>query len=620
MAGICGIFNRAGDRSVFSSELEAMHAADPDRGPQGFTAMTAGSVGLGHQHFSPWNLRPSISLPFRNGTVLLSCDTRLDDRKTLQKELDFEAGERPSDSELILAAYARWDLEFPRHLEGDFAVILYDEAKNRFMACRDRLGVRDLAYSLSGDRCVIASTPAEVAAAVGAEINEGRLAEFLGGLFYNGEESFLKNISYLPPGACLMVHPQTYRLSKYWELEPEPAVTARPDEEIVDEFLDLLRNSVKARMQGSERIGVSLSGGPDSAALAALASETGGSSPVAAFSYIFPSYPSCDEKHYIDQVLKHLGLEGRFLNGDTLWPLSDFENWPVFPDFPSQDPYVRLPLQLCRIAASEGINVLLNGHFADLLFRGGRYWAAEQLSRPFSLLASLVTNFRGLDWRGDLLSRGIGTRIPQPLMTIVKKTRHRGTKNFPMLEPGWVDACNLRSRLEAQEPAAGRGRRDHLLRARHLQMPLIPQGTSAARRLHNKLGVEIVDPFWDRKLMEFISRTPADLLARPRISKWLLRKSIEGKIPAEVVWRPDKTSLHELFRQGLMIEERKKVLGIFGNSELLARGFLNREWLDTELSGGEGRQDSGFALWRCIQAELWVRNLCRQENQATLIA
>ena len=137
-------------------------------------------------------------------------------------------------------------------------------------------------------------------------------------------------------------------------------------------------------------------------------------------------------------------------------------------------------------------------------------------------------------------------------------------------------------------------------------MPLIPQGTSAARRLHNKIGIEIVDPFWDRRLLEFVTRCPADLLARPTMSKWLLRKSVENRLPAEVVWRGDKTSLYEFFRKGLLVEEDGRIFEIFGNSELVSRGYLNREWLDREIEAGGNWMDFGFPLWRCLTAELWI--------------
>lgn len=621
MAGLCGIYYRAADRPVSPSLLEAMHAADPGRGPEGFDSLTKVPVGLGYQNFSPWDRRPQGQLPIRSAQLILSCDTRLDNPQELQRRLEIDGPEIPCDAELILAAFRRWGEDFPRYLDGDFAILLFDADSRIFYACRDPLGVRDLAYSLSEDHLIVASSPAQVSAIVGRKINEGRLAEFLAGLFYNREETFFEGIFYLPPGACLIVSPDSSRLWKYWELDPWAPPPAGGTEDMIEEFSSILRQSLTNRLNSASSIGISLSGGPDSATIAALAPMLAPATRLAAFSYVFPRHPSCDERGYIDAILARSGLEGRFLDGDHLWPLADFESWPVFPDYPSQDPYVRLPLGLCQMAASEGFHILLNGHYSDLLFHGGRYWAAEQLSQPLHLLSTLLHQSSSIDWRGDFLARGLASRLPLPFTTTLQWLRHRGNRSrraFPMLDPDCVERCVLHHRLQSQSLSHTSGRRDRSLRARHLLMPLIPQGASAARRLHNSLGVEIVDPFWDRHVVEFVSSCPADLLATPRHTKWLLRKAIDAHLPTEVAWRQDKTSLYELFKEGLLLRQKTNVHDLFGNAELLKRGFIDHQWLRREREAGERWADFGFLLWRCLNAEMWLRSLNNTRNQSTM--
>jgi asparagine synthase (glutamine-hydrolysing) len=116
-----------------------------------------------------------------------------------------------------------------------------------------------------------------------------------------------------------------------------------------------------------------------------------------------------------------------------------------------------------------------------------------------------------------------------------------------------------------------------------------------------------VDPYWDRRLVEYVMAIPSDLLARPGVTKYLLRKATVKLVPDEVRERRDKTSLYDLFCEGLLSREESAVHSLLARPAIVERGFVRESWLSNELAAGEGWSDHGHQLWRCLNAELWLR-------------
>jgi len=184
-----------------------------------------------------------------------------------------------------------------------------------------------------------------------------------------------------------------------------------------------------------------------------------------------------------------------------------------------------------------------------------------------------------------------------------------------MLEPAFIDRARLAGRLDRMGERVPGERADLQARWRHLSMSILAQGAAAARRLYNRRATELVDPYWDRTLVEYVSAMPAHLLARPGTTKYLLRRATVGIVPEEVRERRDKTSLYELFCEGLLNRERGAVLSIFEQPQLVARGMVRGAWLRRELEAGRDWSDYGHPLWRCLCVELWLRS--RDAHQAS---
>ena len=612
MSAVTAVLDRTG-APVPRPSLQAMLDASPHRGLDGSGTWVDGPVAVGYQHLSRGERDPSVpGQPLVDQTtgLVVSCDARLERRQELAAAVGLRPGRDSSDADLIRAAYERWGVGCVEQLRGDFAFILFDRRRRLLLAGRDALGVRDLCFAVDHQLCLVASEIAQVVAHpyVERRIHEGRVAEYLANHWHNHSETVFSGVQYCPPGHCLTVSSTGFRLWRHWHPVPVSDRTTT-DGESAERFEELLRRAVADRVRDGGPVAVSLSGGPDSAALAAMLTEEQPTRPVRSFSYVFDRYPSCDERASIAASVAAHQLRPTLLIGDQLWPLRDLATWPVFHDFPSQDAFVRLPLAVAEAAKQDGVRLLFNGHFSDVLFDGGRFWAADLLraGRPGATLRLWATRGSGARLGDDILRRGVWPLGPSWLHTAAARVRSDPDPGQGgMLTEQLCRRTDLADRVAVPRPPDGWSV-DRFHRLRHLTMSAGPIGASISRRIYNSRGMELVDPYWDRGLVEHVLAEPAHRLRRPPWSKWLLRRAMAGRVPPEVLWRRDKTSLLALFEAGLLDKARSDVRERLTDARFVGRGWVRRDWLQRELDAGGGWTDNGYPLWRCLTVEMWLR-------------
>lgn len=611
MSGVVAVLHRSW-RPADGSAAEAMLAAAAHRAVHGHTLWRRGPVALGHQRFDSWAAGRSGAQPLVDDEagLAISCDTRLDRRDELAAVLGHGAAAEVSDARLILSAYRRWGADCLEHLRGDFAFALWDERGRRLLCGRDALGVRDLSYHVDAEVCVVASEIVQVVAhpRVPRRLHAGRVVEYLAGYWHNQVETAYEGVLHLPPGHGLEVTEGSHRVWRHWHPSPEPTQRLS-DDEAAERLRDALTTAVRGRLPVDDDAAVSLSGGPDSAVLAALLAADGGPSGARSFSYVFDRLSSCDERDLIGASVAAHGLEATLVPGDDRWPLRWPDRWPVFHDLPSQDPFVWLPLSLADAAAEQGIRVLLNGHYSDLLFAGGASWAADLLrsGRIAQLVRLALVPDGGVRPLRDLVRNGLWALRPGWAGSVAAALRPRvEPRSWEMLTPEAKRTTDLADRVAAPTPPPG-WTVDRFHRLRHLTMAVGPVGASLVRSLYNSRGLELVDPYWDRELVELVLALPADQLCRPPFTKWLLRRAMVGRVPERVLWRRDRTSLIELFEVGLLDHERGTVQELLKDARIVDRGWVRRGWLEEQLAAGRGWSDHGYPLWRCLTLELWLR-------------
>jgi asparagine synthase (glutamine-hydrolysing) len=598
-----------------------MLLATPYRAIDGQDSWVYESVGMGHQHFwiipEEWGERqPRLHA---SGHYAIACFSRLDNRDTLESDLDLDPHADPPypDSELVLQAYFRWGLQCVDHLLGDFAFVIWDGLEQSVFLARDPLGAMDLCYALQGSHFLAASEPSQILGYPGfqSQLDETKIADYLDGFFVDQESTFFTRIKYLQPAHCLLVTAEKITTWRYWDIDISRQIRYRDERQYTEHFRELLVQAVRSRLRAVGPTGISLSGGLDSTSLAAIAAriveyypDARGS--IKTFSSVFETFPTADERRFIEPLVAQLDLAATYLPGDDDWPLKDLDTWPVYRDSPVQDPFVLLSRATQQAASEAGCRVLFLGAYGDALYTGGTFWAASMFhDLRLSELTQLAWSQRGqYSASTDLLHYGLRALIPHRLKMAYRTSKPRSfAPDHPGLDPGLAGRSHLAERKRLAAMSISGALPGVAERYRYLLLNGDAESITAQRQLGNQDQIELVYPYFDRPLVEFIMAVPADQLYRPGARKRILRNTIQGWMPESVRLRDEVTSLYPLFQKGILEKETENIRHLLLDSQIVRRGLVRPDWLVGEYQPPHALTDEGYWLWLCLSLEIWLR-------------
>jgi asparagine synthase (glutamine-hydrolysing) len=620
MSGILAIIERS-DGQIDHEIMSVLMAAGAARAVDGANYWCQGAIGLGHHHFrvTPQEQDEIQPLVQENGRLAITADVRLDNRVELIRALDLEpkwAAEQ-SDCMLLLLAYRHWSLDCMMHLEGDFAFAIWDGIEKQLFLARDPLGVRQLYYLLN-NRFFLAATVIDVLLAhpdVELRANPMRVAEYLTRQMDYDRETFFEGVYTLPPGHCLLVSAEESREWRYWSIDLSYRLRYKNPDDYAEHFLTLLRQSVSNRLRSGGTVGISLSGGLDSTSITAVAATDNeqpneGPGRLRGYSYIFRRLRSCNESDYISSVVDKYDIRQTNVLGDDCWPLRDLADWPVPADPISPDPYWWLLIRLMKAAQADNVRLMLTGHFGDWLFGGAEYWAADMLrDLRLNALWSLLKSDDVENKREHLVKNGFRQFVPFIMRERYRNIRPRDhLTSYPYLHSKLVRLAGLDEHLAGRRPSRGLDIPRMWNRFRDLTFGSISSSMADLVTLWNSYGIELWEPYRDRRLVEYVLTVPADQLGLPipGQSKRMLRKAMKGLLPDMVRLRRNKTVFWELYLFGLLDKERQTVERILHQPQIIHREFIDPDWLAAALPNGCNLSEAGFALWRCVTLELWL--------------
>lgn len=613
MSAFLAVFHRTGT-PVEPALLEQMLAQQPAHAIDGQDTWVEANLGLGHQHFwlMPEEQGERQPLDIAELGLVIAADSRIDNRDELARGLglDPELAHTQSDAQLIAQAYARWDTTCVEHLLGDFAFVIWDRKQQQVFAARDALGTRGLSYFVTRNAFIAATEISPILAhpAVQPRINEVRVAQFLNFKFDEEEQTFYQDIFHLPPAHCLLVTATSIRRWRYWDFDPERRIRYACDADYAEHYYELLERLVRDRLRGMGTVGISLSGGLDSSTLAAVLANVAGPErkPLRSFSYVFDELTDCDERHYIRQTVAHHGYDATYLVSDDRWTFRDFEQWPVLRDYVSSDAYALLPQAVSQAAEEAGVRLLFSGLYGDMPFVGSRFWLHAMLGD--GRFADIARVWRcapqSFTWRRLLVDDGLIRYTPAWIKETVKRVSGRTTpRPHPALHPDLMrrtaSGNTTAPRLDSRPAAAIR---------RSLFIPSCAPSSAAGRHRHVNRGMELVTPYWDRRLAEFIAALPADQLGLPTLDRRIVRNAIRPHLPPAVAQRPPRTSFLPLMKRGLLERESAAVQHLLHAPRIVEDGYVRREWLEQAYAELPAWNEGNVtAFWCCLCLELWLR-------------
>jgi asparagine synthase (glutamine-hydrolysing) len=541
MSGLVGIFHRTGV-PVEAQRLQAMTSFMAYRGPDGMDVFVADGIGLGHTMLR--STEANDRQPARLGTFWITADVRLDSRSELVEKLRNANREdivsEVSDAMLILHAYAVWGGECVEHLRGDFSFGIWDAAAKTLFCARDHLGIKPFYYANFGKVFVFSNTLNCLRRhpLVTTELNEAAIGDFLlFGLNLDKSTTTFRDIQRLPPAHSMVVSPDKLELKNYWQPPTDGRIRYAQSDEYLERFAELLRSAVHDRLR-TDKVGIFLSGGLDSGAIAVTAKEIarnhGGRPILSSYTMGYDSLIPDDERVYASQVAHHLDIPNKYIPLDHV---QLFENWEQsryrFPE-PYDDPLSSAALHGFDTISAD-CRAALFGEGADNLmyFQMWPYMKELRRTREWGRLVTETAWFlwvRPLPWRGaaqrikSAFAKATGnTGIPQWIAPeFAKRAR---------LEERWAD-CN-----KLLFPA-----KQHMVRPKAHASMLLPQWTNLFEMSDpgvTQATVEVRYPFVDLRLVEYLLAIPMFPWA---YKKRLSRKLLADKLPREVVLRP-KTPL-----------------------------------------------------------------------------
>jgi asparagine synthase (glutamine-hydrolysing) len=605
VCGICGIASTNG--SAVTDRVAAMSATLAHRGPDSFGEFSDGNVALAARRLSIIDLETGDQ-PIANedGTLQVVQNGEIYNYRELRRELE-RAGHHfrtQGDTEVLLHLYEEYGDRFAERLRGMFAIAIWDARHRRLVLARDRFGIKPLYYRAADNELAFAS---ELRALPRGEIDPDALEAFLAFNSIPAPLTIFREIRKLPPGHLLSWEHGRVELRRF--ARPAPIEELRKDEEaeLVEELRSRLRDSVRAHLVSDVPVGVLLSGGVDSAFLAALAAEES-SETLRTFSIGFEER-SFDELAGARLVAERYGTQHRELvlrpDAALLLPaLADAFDEP-FADSSA------LPTYLVSQLAASDVKVALSGEGGDELFGGYYTYAADLLAARVGGLARLA---------GPLVER-LPTSTSRASFDY-KAKRFVRAAHLPPLERhhGWKEIFSPDLRAEL---TGGRSPFDpvDILRDRYRET----EGAEELARLQDvDLGIYLVDdllvktdrasmahslearvPYLDTVVTDLALALPTRHKIRGLSKKVLLRKAAVPLLPREIV-HGKKRGFSIPAAAWLRGELEPFARETLSRETLHRQGFFQPEvvarLLDDHVAG---REDRSRQLWGLLAFTLW---------------
>ncbi|MBA3474631.1 MAG: hypothetical protein H0T57_15660 [Rubrobacter sp.] len=541
-----------------------------------------------------------------------------------------------NNADLVLQAYLHWGEDVMHHIKGIFALLIWDERRNVLLCVRDPLGVYPMFYADTG-RELLFSTSIEALTRhprVSDTLNRAALADHLCGRFPKLEETYFEAVNRVPPGHAMKVNGtggrQEYR---YWDPVPDPTEVNWVDEQEIERFDELLDQAVDRCLQQGQA-GIFLSGGLDSVSVAAVATEISrcnGLPDPLALSLVFPG-PEASEEDVQRGVASSLGLPHELVPlGEAVGPrgvlgaaMEMSSGWPV----PLLGPWGAGYLHLLSEGKRRGCRVIITGgggdewlgvtplYAADLLRAldvKGLYqlWNSSRSSYVLSqrrVLSNILWRFGARPWLSSTARRILRRTAPETLRRLRRYIISRSTPDWVAPDPALRQEIYQRYEQSWSSESEPWSFYFEELRI-SLDHPLVSMEMEDHFEEGRRTGARVLMPYFDVDLVDFLYRTPPELLDQGGRSKGLVRQTVARRFPQLGFERQKKNTVPNFFRDMLREEGAPLWQTMGGASALAELDIVDAPALDSAMSelfsGAQPRR--AYHIRDVLLTEAWLR-------------
>jgi asparagine synthase (glutamine-hydrolysing) len=625
MCGIAGVAYADPRHPVGADLLRRMTDVMRHRGPDADGFHLGAGVGLGHRRLSIIDVAGGDQPIYgEDGRTVVILNGEIYNFRELRAALEARGHvfTTRTDTEVIVHAYEEHGPDCVRRLAGMFAFALWDDARRRLLLARDRLGKKPLYYhAREGDRLLFASELKALLQDPSLKRTPDlpALADYFAFGVVAGPRAAVEGVCQVPPAHYLLWEDGRVRLVEYWDVPPaEPA--PRSEAETLAAFDEALGRAVEARLVSDVPLGAFLSGGVDSSAVVEAMARLS-DRPVVTTAVGF-SEGRYSELPFARMVAEALGTDHRevLVEPRAAEVLSRLA-WHL--DEPFADSSA-LPTYYVARAARERVTVALSGDGGDEVFAGyQRRYGLNGWERrvrrwlPAGLLSAVAGPLGRWYPKADWLPRPLRARyVLQNLAVSFERAYFndlclfRDDERGRLLSPDFQRAVAGHDPFEVVAPHFARTRGlDPLARLLYVDLKTwLPNDILVkVDRMTMAVSLEVRSPFLDHRLVEFAATVPSDLKYRGRTSKYLVKRHLQGRVPAAAVHRP-KQGFEIPVAEWLRGELRGPAEDLVLSPRALGRGYVRPEAVRALWRRHQARAGNhGAQLWALMMLELWHR-------------
>lgn len=624
MCGIAGVVHQDHAYPVDRALLSRMTAVIAHRGPDASGFHYGPGVGLGHRRLSIIDVAGGSQPIFNeDGTKAVILNGEIYNFQELRHDLEGRGHHftTRSDTEAIVHAYEEYGVQCVARLRGMFAFALWDERERRLLLARDRVGKKPLYYAHDRDRLCFASELKALLQdpTLKRTVNLEALDDYLTFGVVPAPATILYGIAQLPPAHFLVWNRGTVHLAEYWDV-PHGEIANRTEAETLEVFDAVFSEAVRLRLVSDVPVGAFLSGGVDSSTVVEAMTRLG-RGPVLTTSIGFAerAFSELDQARLVAKTVgsDHREVIVRPAAAEVLPRLV----WHL--DEPFADSSA-LPTYYVSKAARERVTVALSGDGGDEVFAGyeRRYglngWEVRlRRALPAWIRRNLVGPFGALYPKADWLPRPLRAKyVLQNLGTTFERAYFCDLARFRDDEKQKLIADDFRRQLNGHDPFITFSR--HFDRVRDLdplsQLLYVDLKTWLANDILVKVdrmsmanSLEIRSPFLDHKVIEFAATVSSALKYRGGVSKYLLKRHLEGRVPRSVIYRP-KQGFAVPLATWLRHDLREMAEDLILSDRSRRRGYLRLEQVRRLWNYHQrGFRDHAAQLWALMVLEVWHR-------------
>lgn len=598
MCGIAGVLGYPASPGITRAMVERMGESICHRGPDDRGTFADDDVAIGLQRLSVIDIAGGHQpMATADGAVHIVFNGEIYNYRELRASLqsEGESFRTASDTEVILHLYRRHGLAGFDALNGMFAIAIWDQRSRELHLVRDRMGVKPLYYYWDGRVFGFAS---EIKALfqipdVAKEVEPRAIWDYLTFRYVPSPHTMWRHISKLPAGHRLTIaasQPSAPTVSRWWDIPaPDGPAASTPDEQQAA-FSGLFTDAVKLRMIADVPVGIMLSGGLDSSAVASVAVETHGRN-LKTFSVAFKDSPETDEREFARAVASHLGTDHSEVEIGPKEFVDFLPQLVHFTDEPLAD-LASVPLYYVSALARRSVTVALSGEGADEILAGydfDRWWASRSTIQA--------------PQRDDVRIDQVPPHMTNYLDSAQKSELFRNAARFP-------DSVEI---LRGHLARAGKRHPLDQMLFLYCQDWLVEDLLMKADRMSMATSLELCTPFLDYRLVEWAFRSPIDVKIGPDGSgqwttKRVLRDFAASRLPASIISRPKRGFPVPVY--GWLSSSLKQ----FSRDLLLGSSRLHDWFVPAVLEGywQRGVADQAATLdrhrlWNLMVLELWMR-------------